>query len=519
MVVSGSAVTLALAPLQSAELARAADRWTIDVVGVPGLVLMEHAGRTVADVVCAELARVGTVGAVGAVGGAVVDVVCGPGNNGGDGWVCARHLAGRGVRVRVLSLVSPTRLKGDAGLAAALFLRARTEIFTEATAVVVDGVDDADIAEALGGGTAGVVVDALHGTGLSRPLDEGTARVVAAIAARRDRGARVVAVDVPSGLPADGAAPMGAVVAADVTVTFSGRKIAHVAEPGFVLCGAVVDVDIGILRAPDVAHDVAVLESVRLCAPSPTSHKGTWGHVGIVVGEPGTVGAALLAARGALRAGAGLVSLLVSTQSAAGLDHVVRPPEVMVRALDDNGLAGVDVVVVGPGLSPERARAMVALLVCARGRGVRVVADAGALGMFPAGLVDVSTPHPGEVARVLGMSSTAVQGDRLAAARALVQRLGGTVVCKGAAPVVATSTRAVVVPGGVPALAVGGSGDVLAGVVGAALAGAFGACSVEDAAAAAVWLHQQAGRTLSRGAGAGEIADAIADVAQRARVP
>jgi NAD(P)H-hydrate epimerase len=511
------AVQLTWSPLFSAAEARAADAWSIAALGIPGIVLMEHAGRATADVVVAELARL-------PAHNVVVDVVCGPGNNGGDGWVCARHLLGRGVRVRVLSLVAPAALKGDAAQAAAMFLAARAQAFASVRVdVVIDGEGGHDVARALGDGSATVVVDALYGTGLSRALDDNCARIVEAIAARRDRGARVVAVDVPSGLPADGEAPRAvtsgrAVVDADVTVTFAGRKIAHVAEPGFSHCGVVVDVDIGLLHPPDEERRVFCLDALALAAPSSTSHKGTWGHVGVVAGARGTAGAALLAARGALRAGAGLVSVL------GDVDGVPRPPEVMARALDDAGLEAVDVVVVGPGLPPSQAAALVPSLLRRRalaGRPCRVVADAGAIGALPAGLVDVWTPHPGEGARVLGATTAEVQRDRLVAARALVARLGGVVVLKGAAPVVASSTRAVLVPGGAPALAVGGSGDVLAGVIGAALAGSLGVASVDDAVCAAVWLHQQAGRALSRGAFAGEIADSVArvvvDVVAKAR--
>jgi len=514
-----TALALELSPLWTAAEARAADAWTIDRTGVPGLVLMEHAGRAVADVVVAELER------LAARDGAVIDVVCGPGNNGGDGWVCARHLAGRGLAVRVLSLAAPDALRGDARQAAALLLAARAAAFASRGTVVDVVVDDGEggaVVAALDAATATaaatgrrtVVVDALYGTGLSRPLDERAARVVVALARRRAAGARVVSIDVPSGLPADGAAPAGDVVDADVTVTFAGRKVAHVAEPGFSRCGVVVEVDIGVLRPATVRPQIVALDDVRLPAASPTAHKGTYGHVGVILGAPGTAGAALLAARGALRAGAGLVSLLGDDPHG-----VARLPELMLRPLDDDGLAAVNVVVVGPGLWPERARALVPALARARARGARVVADAGALGGLPHGLADVSTPHPGEAARVLATSSSQVQVDRLGAARALVERLGGVVVLKGAAPVVASSARVLVVPGGAPALAVGGSGDVLAGVVGAALAGAWGAASVDDAAAVAVWLHQQAGRASSRGALAGELADAVAAVAQQARAP
>jgi NAD(P)H-hydrate epimerase len=152
----------------------------------------------------------------------------------------------------------------------------------------------------------------------------------------------------------------------------------------------------------------------------------------------------------------------------------------------------------------------------ARARGARIVADAGALGVVPAALVDVATPHPGEAARLLGCTTAAVQRDRRAAAHALVERCGSVVVLKGAAPVVATASRAVVVAGAVPSLAVAGSGDVLAGVLGAVLGGAWGDALPEVAAVAAVELHQRAGRRLARGARAGEIADAVAVVVAEA---
>jgi hydroxyethylthiazole kinase-like uncharacterized protein yjeF len=493
-----TAPRLALAPLWTAAHARDADVFTIDTVGVPGLVLMEHAGRAVADVVAAlPGARAG------------VDVVCGPGNNGGDGWVCARHLAGRGLPVRVLALRGADGLRGDAALAARAFLQARRSLGGDGP--FVDGIDG-DVDEAVRAGTAGVVVDALYGTGLSRPLDERSARVVAAVAARRAAGAAVVAVDLPSGLPTDGAAADGAVVQADITVTFAGRKIAHVAEPGFPACGRVLDVDIGVLRPPGRQPSVFVVDDVRLPAPPATAHKGVWGHVGVVAGDPSTAGAALLAARGALRAGAGLVTVL------GDVVGVPRPPEVMTRGgasgglpgADDGALDGIDVVVIGPGLAPATAPAWLPRLTRARARGARVVADAGALGALPTALADVWTPHPGEAARLLGVAAADVQRDRLAAGRALQQRLGGVVVLKGAAPVVASATRVCIVPGGAPALGVGGSGDVLAGVVGAALGGAVGGGDIDDAVVVATWLHQQAGRALRRGCLAGEIADAVA---------
>ena len=249
------------------------------------------------------------------------------------------------------------------------------------------------------------------------------------------------------------------------------------------------------------------LQSVTLPSPSSLSHKGSYGHVGVVEGAAGMRGASQLSALAALRAGAGRVTLLG--------EGAERIPELMATDLhsaDLHSAAGVDVVVIGPGwvgLLPP------ALLLW-RARGVKVVADAGALDVLVAGQADVWTPHAGEAGRVLGCSASEVQGDRMAAARALVERLGGVVVLKGAQPVVSSSSRTVIVRGRVPALAVAGSGDVLAGVIGALLAGAQGVCSIDDAVVAAVWLHQEAGRGLNRGALASEIADAVAKVIARA---
>ena len=472
---------LALSPLFSAAQARAADAYAIDVLGVPGIVLMEHAGRAVADVVCGRATAVG----------ARVLVVCGKGNNGGDGLVCARHLAGRGVVVDVLLPQAPT--KGDALVALQMLERGVTAgalpitVHTDAAAVASAGF--------------AVVVDALTGTGLTRGLDGDLAALVGLIGGLRARGAVVVAVDLASGWPTDGAAPDVATVDADVTVTFAGKKIAHVAEPAVAGAGVVVDVDIGLLHPPDEKVSVFALEGVSLGAPSPLSHKGRFGHVGVVEGAPGLRGAAHLAARAALRTGAGLVTLIGSGEQ--------RPAEVMAKSWDQlpRERGAVDVIVAGPGLTPDPTTKKE--LQKAHADGVRIVADAGALLLLQKGEAECWTPHPGEAARVLGVDVNEVQRDRLQAARALVDAKGGVVVLKGAQPVVANAARCVIVDGRAPALAVAGSGDVLAGVIGAALAGAVGAGTVADVVTAGVWLHQQAGRRLTRGAFATELADEV----------
>ena len=498
------AIHLTLEALLSASQARRRDRHTIDVIGVPGLVLMEHAGRAVADVVMATLAR-----HRGSTGSVVV--VCGGGNNGGDGYVCARHLLARNVDVTVNATVDPASLTGDAATAAALFASAAKHLGHP-------GVVVGDVPARVSQATPTVIVDALFGSGLARPLDEGATAVVVAIETVRARGASVIAIDVPSGLPCDGQQPGGACVGADVTVTFGGHKIAHHSEPGRACCGDVVDVDIGFIPPADEQLEVWRLTGLALPGTDPTAHKGRFGHTAIIAGSVGMGGAATLAATAALRAGAGLVTLI-------GDVDVARPVELMARSAASVTAPGLDALVVGPGLvsSADVDDATLALVRRLRADAdasegcLWTVADAGAIGVLGKGDADVWTPHPGEAARVLQTTTAAVQADRLAAARALVDLLGGVVVLKGHAPIVASSTGLVIVPGDAPALAVAGSGDVLAGVIGAGLGGAFGPGTVASVVMAAVWLHQQAGRGQARGLLASELAGRVRGAVEACR--
>lgn len=501
------AIRLSLTPLLSGAQARARDRHTIDALSVPGLVLMEHAGRAVADVVMTRLE-----GRSARAAPAAVLVVCGAGNNGGDGHVCARHLLARGVDVVVVSSVPLARLTGDARTAADLFERAARHLGHPGAVV-------GELPARIAASTPVVIVDALFGTGLSRPLDEAAIATVVAIDTVRRRGAVVVAVDVPSGVSADGLRPTGPCVGADVTVTFGGLKVGHVSEPGGAVCGDVIDVDLGFIPPADERLEVYRLDDVTLPAVDGTAHKGRFGHVGVVGGGAGMGGAAVLSALGALRAGAGLVTLV-------GDVDVQRPVEVMAAgdgAFDDGRLTGLDGLVIGPGLNGARGAGLRDRLRRLRAAAdaaehtIWTVADAGALSVLERGDADVWTPHPGEAARVLGGTVKDVQRDRVGAARALVERLGGVVVLKGHAPIVATATRAMIVPGDAPALAVAGSGDVLAGVVAAGLAGALGPGTLDSVTAAAVWLHQRAGRGEVRGLLASELAVRVRDAVAGAR--
>lgn len=503
-----------LEPLWDAAQMRAADAWTIDSLGVRGGILMDHAGRAVADA-AAELAPRGPI-----------VVLTGPGNNGGDGWVAARHLYGRGISAPVLALREPEELDGHAKEAAKMFERAADALSWEAPdrgpawRAIADSDDIEPVLAAL---RPALVIDALFGTGLARPLDGLAGEIIAALGWI---DVPVLAVDLPSGLPTDGAAPSGPHLRAVRTVTFGGRKVAHASEPGTFLCGDVVDIDIGILRDDSLrsgAWCFAAPPLARLVKqPAMAAHKGSFGHVGIVLGAPETTGAAHLAARAALRAGAGLVSLLV--EDPAG-DAGRGLPEIMRRAAKPDSLAGLSALVIGPGLGTDEDthEKALSLLRAAAEQEIPVVVDAGALPLLRedglSRLRAIATPHPGEAAGLLDEDSEAIQSDRPGACERLLGIHDEAVwVLKGACPLVSLPDgRLVVHEGGAPSLAVAGSGDVLAGVIAAFLAAGY---SPAPAAVAGVAAHQAAGVLLdNRGALASEIADAIAAVLAVAREP
>lgn len=505
-----------LEPLWTAAQARAADAYTIEDLGVPGIVLMEHAGRSVADVVARARPKTALV-------------IAGPGNNGGDGWVIARHLWGRGIACPVVTLASPDALGGDASLSAQMFLTAAEARGWScrqfgAPFFLIDLADDLE--HILRVVSPDIVVDAVFGTGLNRALEGVAAHVVEALS----RWSKpIVSVDLPSGLPSDGAAPAGPCVHATTTVTFQQRRIAHVSEPGAAHCGLVEVVDIGILTPPSDVPPAAAhrLLDARGLLPGidVNAHKGSFGHVAVIAGA--SPGAARLAARAALRAGAGLATLLVDSLAGAALVGVEA--ELMVRALADSGsavgnpLEGMGALVVGPGLGKARVEVATRLLEDAARARVPCVVDAEAIDALArqriAGLLAVVTPHAGEAGRALGISSAEVQRDRPAAARALKEHFGAgvVVVLKGSAPIAwGDAGGPIIIEGGAPALAVAGSGDVLAGVIGGLLARGM---TPLDAALAGVEAHQRAGRALAAAAPRGHLASEIADAIRAALRP
>lgn len=500
--------------LTTAAEMRALDEHTIEALGVPGEVLMESAGRAVAEVALRLLrSKPGEV-----------LVACGTGNNGGDGFVVARHLHVLGVPTRVALVGDPARLTADAAAnhARACAAGVRCEVGAEAIAPPLPPA---------------VLVDALLGTGLSRTVESSSVmgRAIAAIERERLRGARVVAVDVPSGLDADTGQVLGSSVTATVTVALGLLKCGLVLEPGRARAGRVTLARIGIPdRAPGVqprAHWFSRSAARPLVPSRPASgHKGRFGHVLVVAGSEGKTGAAALAARGAARAGAGLVTLACP----AGLSDILETlcTEAMTVPVAGTGERGFalaaqdtlvelaaerDVVALGPGIGQsDETRALVCGFVAACDRPLVLDADGlNALGKEASLLRErraptVLTPHPGEAGRMLGCTPGEINADRLGAARELASRSGATVVLKGAPTVtVGSDGVALVNATGGPALATGGTGDVLTGVV-AALIGQ----DVEPTAAGAlgVWLHGAAGDAVAAARGeAGLLASEVAD--------
>jgi ADP-dependent NAD(P)H-hydrate dehydratase / NAD(P)H-hydrate epimerase len=484
--------------LTTAEMAEA-DRRTI-ARGVAGIALMENAGRAVADVIAARHPS-----------GLRVTVVAGPGNNGGDGFVAARILAERGYRVRILLVGNLDRLKGDAALAAQ-----RWQGPTTAAAPVA--LMPADL-----------IIDALFGAGLDRTV-EGVAR---AMIEAMNAASCVCAVDLPSGINGTTGAVMGLAVKAAETVTFFRRKVGHVLLPGRLHCGTVRVADIGIAAGvldaikPRIAINSPPLWAQSFPLPRVDGHKYTRGHAVVVSGGPSFTGAARLAARGALRAGAGLVTIAspreaLAVNAAASLAVMVRPvdgADELARFLDD---ARRNVVLLGPGGGvgqPMRELVMAAL------KGERaVVLDADALTSFaeePQTLcaairgrakATVMTPHEGEFSRLFKALADK-SPSKLERARRAAEISGAVVLLKGPDTVVAAPDgRAAIADNAPPWLATAGSGDALAGIVAGCLAQGMPGF---EAVAAAAWLHGEAGIAAGPGLIAEDLPEAMPGVYQR----
>jgi len=475
-----------LSPQEMAE----ADRLTI-AGGIPGGVLMENAGRAVADAVARRWPR------------RPVLVLCGPGNNGGDGFVAARILAERGWPVRLLFLGERAALKGDAAAAAGRWEGP------------VEALDETSLADTVLDGAA-LVVDALFGAGLARPIGGTLGAVIAALNAR---AVPVVAVDVPSGVDGATGEVRGCAPLASLTVTFFRRKPGHLLLPGRLHCGEVLVASIGIPAAvldrvrPVVAANHPDWWRHAFPLPGPSSHKYTRGHA-LVAGGAVMTGAARLAARAAARLGAGLVTVAVpqavfSIYAAALTGVIVQPVSGGGAGNAIDGFRELladprrNAVLIGPGAGTGPATREKALAILESGK--RAVFDADALTVFaddPQALFSairsaktptpVLTPHEGEFSRLFDRS-----GSKLERAHRAAQASGAVILLKGSDTVIAAPDGRAAVNDGAPAeLATAGSGDVLAGMVVGLLAQGMPAF---EAAAAAVWLHADAASRIGPG--------------------
>ena len=472
--------------LSNAEMAQA-DRQTI-ASGVPGINLMERAGRAVADTV-----------AVSHPVGSRVTVVAGTGNNGGDGFVAARVLTQRGFRVRLMLAGELSRLRGEAALAAQQW-KAPVEA-----------------AQASALGEADVVIDALFGAGLDRPV-EGLPRTL--IDAMNGQAAPVVAVDLPSGINGTTGAVLGAAVKATRTVTFFRKKPGHMLLPGRLYCGAVSVVDIGIpdtvLKqiAPQTFENLPELWHAHFPKPLATGHKYDRGHAVVASGPSWSTGAARLAARGALRAGAGLVTIAspreaLAVNATSSLAVMVRPTDGATELTNFLADDRLNAFAIGPGIGVGEATCELVLAGLSGKRAV--VLDADAITSFAAnprvlasalrqrhGQATILTPHEGEFSRYFwALDKQTKVGSKLERARRAAQLAGSVVLLKGPDTVVAAAdSRAAIAANAPPYLATAGAGDVLTGMVTGLLAQGMPAF---EAAAAAVWLHGEAARTFGPG--------------------
>ncbi|HEY5107914.1 MAG TPA: NAD(P)H-hydrate dehydratase [Caulobacteraceae bacterium] len=456
--------------LTTAQMA-AADMAAI-AAGTPGSVLMERAGAAVADAVCRRFSPRKTV------------VLAGPGNNGGDGYVAARLLMTRGFDVRVEALSAPA--SADAAAAAGLW--------DGETGPLGDGAFGADL-----------IIDALFGAGLDRPLGGEAARVARRCQACRER---IVSIDVPSGVGGDIGRALGDnSFAAALTVTFHRRKPAHALEPGKGLCGEIVVADIGLGESPaNLFENTPELWAGAFPWPGISAHKHSRGHLLVVSGEAWSTGAARLAARAGLRIGAGLVTMLSPPEAlminAAHLEAVMLTPFETELELEA-AASDVEAAVIGPAAGVSEAT-LSNVLALAR-TGAALVVDADALTVFrgdPEELFsaldrdDVLTPHPGEFERLFpGLLK--LGPERITAARAAARRAQAIVLLKGPDTVIAAPDgRAAVNLNGSPWLATAGSGDVLSGIIGGLIAQGMESF---EAACAGAWVHSRCAESFGPG--------------------
>ncbi|WP_295684448.1 NAD(P)H-hydrate dehydratase [uncultured Nevskia sp.] len=487
------------ARLYSAAQVRELDRRAIEDCGIPGYTLMQRAALAAWRAAQARWPQL-----------RAVIVLCGPGNNGGDGYELACLARADGCKVRVFECEDLPR-RGDALTARAAWL-------------AVGSIERWSLTSGEALLTVDLIVDALYGIGLSRAPEGETADAIVTANVAKANGAAVLALDIPSGLIADTGHMPGVVINADMTMTFIAEKIGLLTGQGPAFTG---QVELATLDVPERVHDGLIPIAQRIDAEdlhrwlprrSRTGHKGDHGHVLLIGGDHGMLGAILLAGRAALRAGAGLVTIATRAVHAPLL--AAAQPDLMVRGVESASelamlIARADVIAVGPGLGTDDWSRM--MFGAAMAATLPMVIDADALNLLaqqsPSRRRDdwLLTPHPGEAGRLLGCSTAAVQQNRIAAVQALQARYGGAVVLKGAGSLIADGAVLRLCPYGNPGMGVGGMGDVLTGISAAFLAQDL---PLGIAAAAAVTVHARAGDAVAaaggeRGLIASDVVDAL----------
>ena len=480
--------------IYAVESVRAIDRTAIDAAGIAGYTLMTRAAEAALDAALNKYPQA-----------ARWQVICGSGNNGGDGYVLARLAAARGIDVAVLAMSSPESLQGDAATAWRNFVAAGGAV--EAYAGALDA-------------SAELLVDALLGSGLEREVAGPYAELVGAI---NRHAASTLALDIPSGLHADTGAVMGTAVRADLTVTFVGLKCGLFLGGGPACVGELIFADLGIpadcyaAQSPALRRIGSELISSLLPRRPRDAHKGDFGHVLIVGGGPGMPGAVRLCGEAALRSGAGLVS--IATHPAHHATIASGRPELMCLPVESAAeleplVARATTIAVGPGLGTgDWSRSMFDAVMEAA---TPLVVDADALNLLcESGLRRpdwVLTPHPGEAARLLECTTSEVQAERQLALTQIAERYGGSAVLKGAGSLVTAAAGANwLCTAGNPGMAAPGMGDVLTGIIAAMRAQGL---SAEMAAVAGVYLHARAGDAAAR---AGERGLLASDLLQELR--
>jgi len=490
------------------EQVREIDRATIEDYGVPGLVLMENAGRAAADVLLEEYPFAESVA-----------VFAGAGNNGGDGFVIARHLIGQGLDVTVYLAADPAKYRRDA--------LTNFKSLKNLGCPMVELKDSTRKYK-----PADVIVDALFGTGLDRNVEGFYKKLIEFI---NDQPVPKLAVDVPSGLDANTGLPLGAAVKADITVTFILPKVGVSIYPGVDYAGRLYVADLTTPKAleENIPFELLTHHSIRgLVHKRPAdTHKGTYGHLFILAGSPGKSGAAALASMGALRAGTGLVTVGIPESLNSIME--IKTTEAMTEPIPETaqgtfGMASISrateiiaakktAVAIGPGITvTDDARDFLYEIVKSSPVPLLIDADAITLVAKNPGILKkakspvVLTPHPGEMSRLAGISTADVQADRIGVSLGFAREHGVYVILKGARSLVACPDGKVFVnTTGNPGMAAGGMGDVLTGITGGFLAQGL---SVEDACKLSVFAHGAAGdRAASERGEAGITASDLAD--------